>query len=114
VFEQDALRTAIAFAEGMNHVEVAEQFCAGVDQVGPVKVLKPVCIGEHFEQFVGFGLDAAGDAEVRVVLGDVDGTQLSGPIVEVGKEPAMDRLQVGQAVGRRGEVDGLEEREKLL
>lgn len=103
MFEQDALGAAVAFAEGVHHVEVAKQFCAGDDQIGSIKLLKPVGAGQRFEQFVGFRLDAAGDTKVGVIFGDVDGAQFAGPVVEVAEQLSVDGLQVGEVVGRWGE-----------
>lgn len=100
MFKENALRTAISLTEGMKHVQVTKMLSTGGDQVASGKIFQPVFLGETFEQFYRFGLDSIDGAEMRIALGDVDRTQLTGPSVEVLEQSTVNILQIWEVVRR--------------
>ncbi|MNP53809.1 hypothetical protein D3C76_1483160 [compost metagenome] len=99
------MRTTVAFAEGVYDVDVGIGLCHSDDQLSPLHALEPVCRGHVGEDLIGFLLHVLRLAEAGGLFGHANGAQLSGPFEQVRKENSMNVLKVGQAVGRRAELD---------
>lgn len=104
--EERALRATVAVAEWVYGVELGEVVCEPVDERLALKPSQVVFFGEGLEHVSGVRLDVLRQAE-DVGLGDGDGADLAGPVVEVAEDLAVERSQVFKIV-RSGQRSGAE------
>lgn len=83
VFKQDALRTTVAFAEGVYDVDVGIGLCHSDYQLSPFHALEPVCRGHLGDDLIGFLLHVLRLAKAGGLFGHANGAQLSGPFEQV-------------------------------
>jgi len=89
------LRPAVAFAEGVQSVQLAEVMCGTVAECGGVKSGKVLFFRKLLEDRRGGAGDMGMMGEHIAALANVDGPQLPGPFVHVAEQVAVDCLQVG-------------------
>jgi hypothetical protein len=95
--EQRPLRTAVAFPEGMQRVDVGEELGEPVDERLPTQSAQVSVAGEAAEHLVGHGHDVLREAEQHP-LADRDRADLARPVVDVTEDPLVDRLEVSEVV----------------
>jgi len=90
------LRAPVAFAKGVNIVDVAEDRPRLGGEVGKRKPAKEVLRNEAAVNVGHSGSDELAEYELTPVLRDLDDAKLSGPVVDILEEMAVDGLQMGE------------------
>lgn len=73
VFKKDALAATVAFAEGVDNIDIGIGIGDGDDQIRPVHAFEPICRGHSLEYLAGLLGHEGGLAEARVLLGHPNG-----------------------------------------
>lgn len=96
--QERPLGASVALPERVHGVEVTEQGPGLGGELGVVEMAEVVVSAQAVEDGVGEGADVLDGSEGRGALGDVDGADLAGPLVDVTEEVAVDGLEVGEVV----------------
>ena len=105
VLKQDSLSATIAFSEGMNNIEVAKKLSHGANEVRAFKPFEPVGLCQCRKQLVGLRLNARNGTEAGIRFGNVNGTKLAGPGVDILEQMPVDLLQIRKVIGREFEIN---------
>lgn len=90
------LCAAIAFAKGMDVIDVAHDRADGNGKVGKVQLLEKIA-GNQTPMDIGHaGLNVTAKLELTAALGDFDRSDLAGPVVDVLEQVTVDGFQVGE------------------
>jgi hypothetical protein len=91
-----ALRSAIAFTERVQRIQLPEILRRAVAECVRVKPCEILFLGKVLEDGRGGALDVNMVREQVPALANIDCSQLSGPIVDVAEQVTVDRLEVGE------------------
>src|SRR5208337_2119274 len=91
-----ALRPAVSFAEGMQCVQFAEIMRRAIAERGGIESGKVLLLSKPLKDPRGGAANVGVMREQVAALADVDGSQLSRPVVHVAEEVAVYGLQVGE------------------
>jgi len=93
LLKQKPLGTAITLAERMNDVQVTVIFSNRFYQSITLKPLQPVSICQGVEGLVGLRFDSGNITKTRITFGDINRSDLSGPIIQIPKRWRCNRFK---------------------
>lgn len=94
LFQMDELHPAVAVAERVDVVDVADDFTGLTGEVVAGQSFKKAALDQAPVHVTHAGLDVPAELELRAALENLDGTYLSSPFVKILKQVAVDRFQV--------------------
>ena len=84
----------------MDHIQITEQLRHKPDQFSPLGHLVPLGLSQALKELPSFWLYALDVAKAGTTLGDINAAQFARPVVEIGKQPLVDALQIAEVVWR--------------
>jgi hypothetical protein len=96
LFQVQELGTAVAFSEGVDIVHVADDFARGGGEFIVLQVAEEFGLREAAMNVGHAGFDVLPELELMAALGDFDGADFAGPVVDILEQMAVNGLQVAK------------------